>query len=92
MNYCNEVESFINHTLSNLRNISRDNIRCSCKSCKNKNILDLDVIMIHLLQKKKGSWRNTYVGLHMENHMFLIRQWYKGLLGQPLVLETCMEL
>jgi len=53
MNYCNEVESFINHILSNLRNISGDNIRCSCKSCKNKNILDLDVITIHLLQKKK---------------------------------------
>jgi hypothetical protein len=53
MNYCNEVEGFINYTLSNLRNISGDNIRCSCKSCKNKNIIDLDVITIHLLQKKK---------------------------------------
>jgi len=53
MNYCNEVEGFINYTLSNMRNISGDNIRCSCKSCKNKNILDLDVITIHLLQKKK---------------------------------------
>ena len=53
MNYCNEVEGFINYTLSNMRNISGDNIRCSCKSCKNKNILDLDVITIHFLQKKK---------------------------------------
>ena len=36
MNYCNEVEGFINYTLSNMRYISGDSIRCSCKRCKNK--------------------------------------------------------
>ena len=52
MNYCNGVQSFINYTLSNLKNISGEGIRCSCKSCKNKKFLDPDVITMHLLQKK----------------------------------------
>jgi hypothetical protein len=28
MNYCNEIQSFINYILSNSINISGDNIRC----------------------------------------------------------------
>jgi hypothetical protein len=46
MDYCTEVVSFINYTLSKLRNISGGGIRCSCKMCKNKKILDLDVVTI----------------------------------------------
>jgi hypothetical protein len=38
MNYCNDVGGFINYALSNLENISEGNIRCSCKSCKNKKV------------------------------------------------------
>ena len=34
MNYCNRV--FINHALSNSRNISGGGIRCTYKRCKNK--------------------------------------------------------
>jgi hypothetical protein len=34
MDYCNGVQGFINYALSNLRNISRGSIRCSCKRCK----------------------------------------------------------
>jgi hypothetical protein len=41
---------------------------------KNKN-LDPYIITMHLLQKKKGSWENTCVGLHIENHTFLTRPW-----------------
>jgi len=36
MNYCNGIQDFINYALSNLRNISRGGIKCSCKRCKNK--------------------------------------------------------
>jgi hypothetical protein len=36
MNYYNGVQGFINYTLSNPRNISGENIRCPCKSCKKK--------------------------------------------------------
>jgi hypothetical protein len=49
MNYCNEVESFINYAQSNLKNISVDDIRCPYKRCKNKKFLDLDVFKIYLL-------------------------------------------
>jgi hypothetical protein len=42
MDYCNEVQGFIN----------LGDIRCPCKRCKNKNLLDPDVVMMHLLQKK----------------------------------------
>jgi len=52
MNYYSAVKVFINYTLSNSRNISRGSIRCSCKKCKNKKFLDLDVVTMHLLQKK----------------------------------------
>jgi len=44
MNYCNEVQGFINYTLSNSRNISGGGIRGPCKKCKNKNFLDLEVV------------------------------------------------
>jgi len=51
MNYCNEDEGLINYTLSNPKNISGDNIRCPRKMCKNKKILNPDVVTMHLLQK-----------------------------------------
>jgi hypothetical protein len=52
MNYCNVVYGFIDYTLSNSRNISEGDIKCLCKRCKNKKFLDLDVVTMHLLQKK----------------------------------------
>jgi hypothetical protein len=71
MDYCNGVESFINYTVSNPKNISGGGIRCPCKMCKNKKFFNLDIVMMHLLNK--SSKRNTYVSLHTENHMFLTR-------------------
>ena len=29
--------------------------------------------------------------MHMENNIFLIRSWWKGWLGQPLVPATCID-
>ena len=52
IHYCNGFEVFFNYLLSNLRNISGGDIRCPCKRCKNKKIINLDVVMMHLLQKK----------------------------------------
>jgi hypothetical protein len=52
MNYCNVVYGFINYTPSNSKNISECDIKCLCKRCKNKKFLDLDVVMMHLLQKR----------------------------------------
>jgi hypothetical protein len=51
MNNYNRVQGFINYTLSNLRNINGEGIRCPCKRCKNKKFLDRDVVTMHLLQK-----------------------------------------
>jgi len=56
MDYCNKVQGFINYALSNPRNISGDNIRCSCKKYKNKKFIDLDVVTMHLLQKEFMCW------------------------------------
>jgi len=74
MGYCNGVEGFIKYTLSNLRNISGDDSRCPNKRCKNKNVSQSRYCYNASL-KKKGLWRNTCVGLHIENHMFLIKPW-----------------
>ena len=52
IDYCNEVDGFINYVLSSPRNISGGNIRCISKMCKNKKFLDLDVVTINLLQKR----------------------------------------
>jgi len=52
MDYCNRIKGFINYALSNLRNISGCNIRCPFKRCKNKKILDSNVVTMHILQKK----------------------------------------
>jgi hypothetical protein len=51
MNYCNEVQGFINYAPFNLKNIIGGGIRFLCKRCKNKKFLDLDVVTMHLLQK-----------------------------------------
>jgi len=52
VNYCNEVHDLTNYTLYNLRNINGKGITCPCKRCKNKKFLDLDVVTMHLLQKR----------------------------------------
>jgi hypothetical protein len=39
MDYCNEVQSFINFTISILRNFSGGSIKCSCRKCKNKKFI-----------------------------------------------------
>ena len=44
----------ITYALSNPKNISERDIRCSCKRCKNKNFLNPDVVTMHLLQKKNS--------------------------------------
>jgi hypothetical protein len=54
MDYCNEVESFINYALSNMKISSSTRrvaygIRCPCKRCENKKYLDIDVVTMHLL-------------------------------------------
>jgi hypothetical protein len=49
MDYCNRFQGFINYALSNPRNFSGCSIRCPCKRCENKNLLDLDVVTMHLL-------------------------------------------
>jgi hypothetical protein len=39
----------MNFAISNSRNISGVNIRYQCKRCKNKKIIDQDIVMMHLL-------------------------------------------
>jgi hypothetical protein len=73
MNYCNEVQGFINYELSNSINISGDDIRCPYKRCKNKKFFNLDVVTMHLLQK--SLWINICFGFHKEIHMFFMKPW-----------------
>jgi len=76
-NYLIGVESFINFILSNLKNISGDEIRCSFVKYKNKKFHHEVVVMIHLLKKefaKKYLCRFT----HYKNHMFLTKSCLKG--------------
>ena len=51
IDYCNEVQSFINYAISNSRNISGGGIRCPCKRSKNKKSLNTDIVTMHLLHK-----------------------------------------
>jgi hypothetical protein len=52
MNYYNRIESFITYALSNLKNISKDGVKYPCMRYKNRNFLDSNVVIMHLLQKK----------------------------------------
>jgi hypothetical protein len=72
IDYCNRIQGFINYIISNPINISGGGSKCSCKRCKNKKFFDPDIVTMHFLQKK-GSLSNTCVGMHTENHMFLMR-------------------
>ena len=51
MDYCNEVQGFINYATSIPINISGGSIRCLCRRCQNKKFLHLDVITMQLLHK-----------------------------------------
>jgi len=51
MDYCNEIQGFINFTTSIPRNFTGGGIRCQCRKCQNKKYLHLDVVMMHLLHK-----------------------------------------
>jgi hypothetical protein len=51
IDYCNEIQGFINYAIFNPRNISEDGIRCLYKRCKNKKFLKPIVITMHLLYK-----------------------------------------
>jgi len=51
MDYCNEIQGFINFTTSIPRNFTGGGIRCPCRKCQNKKYLHLDVVMMHLLHK-----------------------------------------
>ena len=52
MDYYSGVKGFINYALSNLKNISRGNVRYPCKRCNNKKFLDQAISTMHLLQKR----------------------------------------
>jgi len=51
MDYCNEVQGFINFTTSIPRNFTVGGFRCPCRKCENKKYLHPDVVMMHLLNK-----------------------------------------
>jgi len=51
MDYCNEVQGFINFAISIPRNFTEGGIRCPCRKCKNKKLIYLDVVTIYLLTK-----------------------------------------
>jgi len=51
MDYCNEVQGFINFVISILRNFTNGGIRCPCRKYKNKKFMHQDVVTMHLLTK-----------------------------------------
>jgi hypothetical protein len=51
MDYCNEVQGFINFATSIPRNFTGCGIRCPCRKCEIKKYLHPDVVMMHLLHK-----------------------------------------
>jgi hypothetical protein len=52
IDYCNEVQGFINFATFIPRNFTGGGIRCPCRKCQNKKYLHLDVVMMHLLHKE----------------------------------------
>jgi hypothetical protein len=48
--YCKKIESFINFSLLNPKNISGDEIRWSYVKCKNKKFHQSNVMMIYFLK------------------------------------------
>jgi len=51
MDYCNEIHDFINYTLSNPR-ILVETVLYVYKKCNNKNFLDPNIVMMHLLPQR----------------------------------------
>jgi hypothetical protein len=75
MDYYNRIQDFINYALSNPRNISAGRIRYPFKRCKNKKIFQSRCCNDVSSTKKKGSLKNTYVGLYIKNYIFPTRPW-----------------
>jgi len=74
------------------RDISEDDIRCSCKRYKNKKFLNLNVITMHPLYiKKRFMERYLYWFTHKKPYV-PHETMVEGLLGQLLALATCIKL
>jgi hypothetical protein len=71
--YLKRINSFINFILSNLKNISRVKVDVCTQSVRIKSsTIKMLWLCIYL---KKSLLRNTYVGLHTNNPMFVIKQY-----------------
>jgi hypothetical protein len=69
MDYCNEVQGFINFAISILRTFSEGGIRCPCRRCKNKKFLHPDVVTMHLLHK---GFMENYLCWYAHGELFFI--------------------
>jgi hypothetical protein len=69
MKYCNRIKGFINYTLSNPRNISRNGIRCPWKRCKNKKFIDPDVVTMHFFYQKRYMEKYLFWFAHREPYV-----------------------
>jgi hypothetical protein len=69
MDYCNEVQGFINFAISILRTFSEGGIRCPSRRCKNKKFLHPDVVTMHLLHK---GFMENYLCWYAHGELFFI--------------------
>jgi hypothetical protein len=86
MDYCNEVQYFINYATSIPRNICGGGIRYPCKRCQNKKFLYLYVITIHLLYK---GFIEEYLCWYAHRESFVP---HETMVERIVVLAMCMEL
>jgi hypothetical protein len=69
MDYCNEVQGFINFATSIPINFTKGGIRCPCRKCQNKKYLHPDVVTMYCLYI--SLWRITRVGMHTEKYLLV---------------------
>jgi hypothetical protein len=70
-NYCKRVEGFINFTLLNLIILVEMKLDVHVQNVKIKSFISQ--MLWWCIFKKKKLYENTYVGLHKEKYMFLIK-------------------
>jgi hypothetical protein len=86
IDYCNEVQYFINYATSIPRNICGGGIRYPCRRCQNKKFLYLDVVTMHLLYK---GFMEEYMCWYAHREPFVP---HEIMVERIVVLATCMEL
>ena len=90
MDYCNEVQGFINFATSIPRNFTDGGIRCPCRKYQNKKFMHQNIVTMHLLTKR---FMKDYLCCYAHEELFVLNEsMVERVVESTSSSSTCMKL